>query len=269
MTRVSARQAALDRAEEILDAAWDTSDPGVREVLARRALEVSPLCADAYVVLASGAKRGSQQELDLWRSGVEAGELALGEECFKECEGEFWGILETRPYMRARVGLALALWMRGKKDEAIGHLREMLRLNPNDNQGNRYILAAYFVETGKDTEAVDLLGEYSEDESAFFIWTAALLAFRQHGDGAASREALVKAVKNNKFVSAYLLGEAKPPKRMPDYYGLGDKNEAIFYAQDFQPGWKATPGALEWLSANCRAKPMAKRAGVKAKSAQR
>lgn len=268
MTRISARQAALHRANEVLDAAWDSSKRSVRIALAQQALEISPLCADAYGLLAEEAEPGSDSELEMWKCAVDAGEMALGEEFFKECEGEFWGILETRPYMRARLGLALALWKRGEKDEAIGHLQEMLRLNPNDNQGNRYILAAYLVETGKDAEAVDLLGEYSEDESAFIVWTAALLAFRQHGNSAASRKALAKAVKNNKFVPAYLLGELKPPKRMPDYYGLGDKNEALFYAKDFGRGWEVTPGGLEWLSASYRAKPPAKRAGSTAKPNQ-
>ena len=43
------------------------------------------------------------------RAGLDAGELALGPEGFEEYDGHFWGFLETRPYMRARHGLALAL----------------------------------------------------------------------------------------------------------------------------------------------------------------
>lgn len=36
--------------------------------------------------------------------------------------GHFWGILETRFYMRARAGLAEALWELGERDAAIlGH----------------------------------------------------------------------------------------------------------------------------------------------------
>jgi tetratricopeptide repeat protein len=45
------------------------------------------------------------------------------------------------PYMRARLGLAHSLWTAGRRDEAVQHLQDMLRLNPGDNQGVRYTLS--------------------------------------------------------------------------------------------------------------------------------
>jgi tetratricopeptide (TPR) repeat protein len=83
---------------------------------------------------------------DLYEMGVRAGERALGEEFFTEEVGNFWGILETRPYMRAREGLANALWALGERDQALAHYREMLELNPVDNQGVRYELADCLLE---------------------------------------------------------------------------------------------------------------------------
>src|SRR3546814_12291790 len=77
---------------------------------------------------------GSQQDaLALYRQGVEAGERALGDE-FEGLSGHFWGFLQTRPYMRARAGLAITLWRLGDQQAAIDHYRAMLILNPNDNQ---------------------------------------------------------------------------------------------------------------------------------------
>lgn len=84
--------------------------------------------------------------MELYEQGVEAGERALGSEAFEEWEGHFWGILETRPYMRARHGLALCLWEAGESKKAIEHYTEMLRLNPGDNQGIRYVLAGCLLE---------------------------------------------------------------------------------------------------------------------------
>ena len=53
-----------------------------RSRLARRALEISPDCADAYVLLAENA--GSRKEaLELYQKGVEAGTRALGPELFR------------------------------------------------------------------------------------------------------------------------------------------------------------------------------------------
>lgn len=240
-------EAALERAQELIYDAWEAATVKRRAALARQAIEISPNCADAYVLLAGQAKRGTDEELELWRQGVAAGEAALGKAAFKELAGEFWGFLETRPYMRARLGLALALWRRGARDEAVTHLRDMLRLNPNDNQGNRYILTAYLMELGRDPEAAKLLKDYRDDASAAWTFTAALLAFRRECDTAKSRKLLAEAIESNAFVPRYLLGARKMPKRLPDYMGMGDEAEAVHFVDAFGRGWNDTPGALEWL----------------------
>jgi hypothetical protein len=71
--------------------------------------------------------------------------LALGPRGFKEYAGHFWGFLETRPYMRARAGLAGTLLKLGDVDGALAHYRDMLKLNPNDDQGIRYVLAGCLI----------------------------------------------------------------------------------------------------------------------------
>lgn len=100
------------------------------------------------------------------RKEVEAGELALGKEGFEEYAGHFWGFLETRPYMRARAGLASVLWRTGRHRDAIGHYRAMLKLNPNDNQGIRYVLARHLLELGDTVALKKLIKKYVEDGSA-------------------------------------------------------------------------------------------------------
>ncbi len=49
--------------------------------------------------------------------------------------------------MRARAGLAQVLWFLGDKQQAIDHVSEMLRLNPGHNQGLRYSLVNWLLET--------------------------------------------------------------------------------------------------------------------------
>jgi tetratricopeptide (TPR) repeat protein len=237
----------LDRAQELVYKAWEAGTAKQRVSLAKKALKISPLCADAYVLLAEHAERGSDAQLELWQSGVAAGEAAVGELAFEEDVGHFWGILETRPYMRARFGLAMALWARDARDEALGHLRDMLRLNPNDNQGLRYVLAASLLELGRDEELNALLKTYEEDGTAAWTWTMALAAFRRVGDGSDSRRLLAEAVAGNAHVQSYLLGERQMPKTLPHLISLGGKDEAISYMDEFGEGWKQTPGALDWL----------------------
>jgi tetratricopeptide (TPR) repeat protein len=239
----------LDVAQDIMWTAWDTAGRKKRIALARRALAISPLCADAHVMLAQEEAETLAQRIAAYRAGVAAGEKALGRQTFEEDAGMFWGILETRPYMRARHGLAGALWEAGERDEAIGHFQDMLRLNPNDNQGIRYELLDHLLELGRDREAAELIQAYAEDGSAMWAYGRALQAFRTEGDSAAARAALQEALTTNRHVPPYLSGGKALPQRLPDFYGMGDENEAIVYALSGKAAWSATPGAAAWLMA--------------------
>jgi tetratricopeptide (TPR) repeat protein len=248
--------AALDRAQRRVYDAWEAARPATRIKRAQEALAISPLCADAHVILAEHAPFGSAERMAAWEAGVAAGEAALGPRGFKEMAGEFWGWHETRPYMRARLGLAAELLHGGREREALPHLRDLLRLNPNDNQGVRTILAGALADLGEDEELGALLDRYIEDEGADMAWTRALLAFRRGGDGEASRAALAAARDGNPHVPAYLTGATPMPKSLPPYYSPGDASEAALYADRFAEAWGKTPGALAWIAAQAgKAKP--------------
>jgi tetratricopeptide (TPR) repeat protein len=239
---------ALGRAQDLVYDAWDAPTTKRRAALATRAIEISPLCADAWLILAQMAEPGTDREMELLLRAVDVGKAALGSS-FDELTGEFWGWLETRPYMRARQVLATTLWGRGLRDDAITHLSDMLRLNPNDNQGLRYMLIGYLAETDRHAEIERLKESYPGEGMAMWLWPLALAAFRRDGDTDASRKALRAALKSNKYVAGFLLGRRKLPKAMPDYYGIGDLNEAVLYAAEFTSGWQSTSGAIEWVGA--------------------
>ena len=131
----AADEALLD-AQGLMYEAFDV-EGAHRVALARQALAISPDCADAYLLLAEETASSIEEACELLEQGVAAGERALGPEPFEEDVGYFWGLIETRPYMRARAALAETLWALGRREEAVEHQRELLRLNPNDNQGVR------------------------------------------------------------------------------------------------------------------------------------
>jgi hypothetical protein len=81
---------------------------------------------------------GLEEARELLERGVAAGERTLGRRVFQEDIGHFWLIFETRPYMRARAALAGTPWLLGRREQAVDHQRELLRLTPKDNQGLRY-----------------------------------------------------------------------------------------------------------------------------------
>ena len=248
----------LQQAQELMYQAWEESNPARRIILAHEALEVSPNCADAYVLLAEEEADTVKRALEYYEQGVAAGERALGEDYFKENVGYFWGLLETRPYMRARQGLANTLWDLKRTDDAEAHYTEMLRLNPGDNQGIRYSLLNLLVATGQDEKALALLnGEYHDDAMAEWLYTRALLTFKTEGAGPAANAALKEALKQNPHVPAYLTGSKRLPVKQPAFMGFGDENEAVSYVSGALPVWRKTPGALDWLQS--RHKPAAKK----------
>jgi len=184
--------------------------------------------------------------LEYYRKGVEAGERALGDQ-FGEMTGHFWGVLETRPYMRARQGLADTLWRMGQREEARSHFEEMLRLNPSDNQGIRYLLIMLLLELDRDADADKLLKRYKGDASATWHYTRALLEFRKGGAMDKANKALQKALKYNPHASPYLTGQKRIPNRLPDTIGFGDESEAVAYAADHLNHWRRSEGAVNWL----------------------
>jgi tetratricopeptide (TPR) repeat protein len=241
------RDLLLEQAQELIYQAWDVGDRRQRTALARKALKLSADCSDAYVLLAEAAVTPAKA-LELYRQGVEAGVRVLGSAFFVEERGHFWGLVETRPYMRARAGLARSLWQCGEYDQAIINWNDLLQLNADDNLGIRYVLAARLLELGRDRELEVLLKAHADDGRAFLIWAKALLLFRIAGDTANVRQALAEALASNPHLPAYLLGHKPLPAQLPRYTGLGDEREAAYWAAETNQAWAATPGALAWLA---------------------
>lgn len=240
---------ALEEAQEVIYQALQ-APAARRTALARQALTISPDCADAYVLLAEAAT-DPQEARHLYEQGVAAGERSLGAETFREEAeaGHFWGLVETRPYMRAREGLAHVLWHLDERAAAIEHAQALLHLNPGDNQGIRYVLASWLLAV-RDKDALEqLLAQYPDEWSAHWGYTQALQAFRRHGSGRRADAALKRALQINPYVPLYLLGITAFPRELPAAYGMGDEREAMLYVAEAAEPWVETAGAAEWITA--------------------
>ena len=237
---------AVERAQDVMYDAFDARGRK-RARLARKALGISPECADAYVVLAEETARTPEQARDLYAEGVAAGDRALGPDVFDEYEGQFWGALETRPYMRARAGLAGALWNLGDVDGAVAEYRGLLDLNPDDNQGIRILLSSLLAEEGRDEELEALLDEYEGEISCNWPYSRALLAFRREGPTDRANDLLDEAVEANPFVPLFVL-ELLPLPEPPPYVTPGGPDEAVGYTVDNALAWWRTEGAAEWMA---------------------
>lgn len=247
LKKPKSKRQLLDEAQQLMYDAWEAPSRQRAIKLARQALELSPDCADAYLLLADLASASFRERFDFLRQGVEAGRRALGKAFFRDHVGEFWGWIETRPFMRVMAALADTLWETGQSDDALAIWREMLLLNPNDNQGVRYRLMAALLELQRDAEAKELEKAYMDDGVAEWLYAVSLLIFRAEGDSVAARRKLQTALQQNPHVPSYLLGRKKLPKYLPDQYIVGREDEAVICAAQLLPSWVKTPAALDWL----------------------
>ena len=247
----------LEKAQDLIYTAFEAR--GRRRVqLARRALELSANCADAYVVLAEES-RSPDEARALYEKGVAAGERALGPQVFAEEAGHFWGIVTTRPYMRARFGLAQCLEALDRRDEAIEHYRELVRLNPGDNQGVRYALLAALLLAGRDDDAATLLDQYGDEPTALWRYGRALSVFRREGESRTARERLREALPTNRHVPRLLAAESESPGSEPAAYAPGSREEAVICDAELGEAWRATPDAARWLHAHVPRRKSGKR----------
>ena len=236
------------RAQELAYDAMDAEDPFEAAQLAIEALDLDPDCTDAQRVLVWLAPTGLDNRIQLMREVVEKAERNLGEEFMEENRGHFWGLLSTRPYMRAMRDLAELLLEADRLDEAIAVYERMLDLNPNDNQGVRYALLGLYLGTGRADRAAELFDRYpgEEDYSAAFAWGRVMLDWLA-GREAAARLALINARRVNPFAERYLTGEEPIPERLPPAYTPGQPSEAQVAAGELRPACKALPEFRAWL----------------------
>lgn len=233
-------------AQDLAYQAMETADPIQAARLCERAIKLDPHCVDALMHLARLTCEG-EELIEYMQMVVDIGERDLGgPDYFSENAGYFWGLLETRPYMRARAFLAQLLLEAGRIGDAIRQYETLLRLNPNDNQGLRYpLLGCYFL--AEDLEGVRRLFQEFEDEGgAVFAWS---LVLERHlsGDQQGAVRALKEARRGNRHVEKYLTGRKATPEELPPYYGFGDENEAVICADALGEAWKQHPEAVQWL----------------------
>lgn len=233
----------LEKAQDLIYDAMEAR--GRRQLqLIRRALELSPDCADAYVLLAERSSDLGEQQSN-YEQAVAAGERALGPEAFAGSDRSFWADVSTRPYMRARLGLADTLAARGNTEAAIDHFRALLQLNPGDNQGARYRLLSELLAANRHEEAETLLGSHDEDTA---LWCyAGVLASLAKNDRRLARTRLRAALRANRHVPKYLTGQRDLPELLPVEYTFGSHEEAVLCAADLMGAWESTPGATAWL----------------------
>ena len=241
------------KAQQLVYNAWEALTDEREFQLLLDAVKIDPGNTDALLGILRHSAVALADEIELLQKIVAVAERRLGPKAFKEFSGYFWGFIETRPYMRARQRLADALREAGQLEPAIKEWEQMLKLNPNDNQGVRYSLLPSYLALTRVEAAAQLFANYDETEfHTVFAWSR-VLERHLSADLPGATAALTVARKQNTFTEAYLRRHKRLPKYLPEGYTIGSKEEAACFAELIIMAWQPHAGARQWLAAQPKA----------------
>ncbi|MDR3291824.1 MAG: hypothetical protein LBT10_06725 [Methanobrevibacter sp.] len=172
-----------------------------------------------------------------------------GDEYFKEHEGHFWKLHETRPFMMWLLDYSALLWEEEiDKDKSIDLLKYILVLNPDDNQGVRDILMTRFLELNRLKEFEKYRIEYDGGYGSFVLYNNALFSIKNKENDAKIKSLLKKAIEFNDYIIPYLTNEKPIPQVLPEFYSDGNLNEAEYYVIISIKAWHDDEVAMKKLN---------------------
>ena len=223
----------LDNAYELLEKAANAKTKNQAIKLAKEAHDMCPDCFDA-VLFQADLEENSIKRDKLLNEGLEFEKDRLEEEGYFEKDniGHFYGIFETRPYIRGLYRKADYLIADGKAKQARDVCKEILKLNENDNTGARYLLMAIYAFLEEENDMLKLYKKYPE-ENLEMLFPLFILYYKQ-GDDKKAKEYLDRINKANPDFIKFFKGTMKENTKVPKgYYSKGDSSEVIMYFRQY------------------------------------
>ncbi len=159
-----------------------------------------------------------------------------------------WGVLDNRGYLRACHGLGLEYLERKKYHNAIKLFKDILLLNPLDNQGVRELAIKCFFELKAPKSVLEICDQYQEDTLPCILWGRALAWYQLNSlDNAAKSIVFAKNLMPKAGKKLLLKTNPKPKTLNNNTFIHGGNDQAYYYKEDFGKYWEETDGALSFL----------------------
>ena len=242
----------MEQSDELLFEAYDEPIKSKAIKLAKKALEINPDNIDAENFITK-FETNTIRKLKRYKETLDKEHIKLQkEEMFnKEEIGIFWGLIETRPYMRTKHCYMLTLMELGRYTEAIKQGEELLRLCKNDNQGIRYLMIGLYTVLEKFEECENLYKKYPEN-STFMLFALSIMYYKK-GDYKKTKKILKEIQENNEYILGYLKQEIKFTKvKINNFeaeggYSCGSEAEAYFIVKDYKYLLATVPSFIEFV----------------------
>ena len=224
----------LDDAYELLEKAERSKTEKEAVKLAKSAYKLCPDCFDALLFLVELEESELKKE-KLLNDGLEREKKRLEEHNFfnKENIGSFYGLFETRPYIRGLYFKAYILLNSGKMTQAKEICKEILRLNESDNTGARYLLMAIYAVLEDEKGMLALYKKYPEKDLEMLFPLFAL--YYKLGNDKKAKKYLTEIDSLNPNFIKFFRDTLKISKNItPGYYSRGDASEVLMYFDHYR-----------------------------------
>ncbi len=242
----------LDDAYELLDKAENARSKTQAIKYAKEAYAMCSECFDALLLQV----RLEDNPLKRWKlleEGLQFEKDRLKNKGYfdKENIGHFYGLFETRPYIRGLYLKTSCLAFDGKIKQARDVCKEILKLNENDNTGIRYFLMAIYAYLEEENDMLKLYKKYSEEQLEM-LFPLFILYYKQGNDKKA-KEYLDRVNKANPNFIKFFKGTMKENKTIPEgYYSKGDSSEVIMYFSQYAFLIKTVPTLDSYILENSK-----------------
>jgi tetratricopeptide (TPR) repeat protein len=184
----------------------------------------------------------------LWEKSVSMGKKAfppdfiIGEDMLE------WRFLDNRPFLRCMHGLGFILLRTGEVERANKIFMEMLKINPNDNQGARALAVDGFFHMCQPEEVLKVCSLYHYDAMPDILYGRAL-AFFQLGDKKKADSCLKEAIKCLPKVAKEItkITHKKPKFLREGYVRAGGDDQAYLYWHKNNIYWQRSIGSIGWV----------------------
>lgn len=200
----------------LLNAALRARSNSKKMALLKKAIERDPECSLARVELAD-----AEFQLGNWKFCLlHYGEVIERESLlWKEKDKvDWWTNPITRPYLRAIFGKSMTLWHQNEYIPAAQGLNHLLKLNPTDNQGARFLIPLLWMLAEDYPKACAFYDFYirtyqnDDAEPAFlFVWG---LVLHQQGNEKEAREKYLEGILKNLYIAPLLLELPEVPSQI-------------------------------------------------------
>jgi len=240
---------------DFLDMAYEAESEQDALKYAKKALQLDKNCLDAEVMIVEltatdieDLKLKYEKLITKTENYLKGADIMIDENI-----GHFWGIVETRPYMRLRYSYVNLLIDQGKFKMAIKECEELLVLSENDNLGARYKLFSLYAFLEDEVNVSKLYKRYKEEPSSQML--LAVIALYYKLDNYKKAESYLKKLCAINKEVAEVFGDVEGIDAMEiqdviesGMYRHGGKEELMVAMFDSGFLYTTTSGLLLWIA---------------------